>query len=63
MSRHAGDLSPLPRERGDTFIGPVAPLESMLRDWHARLSARGGAMLTGAAALDAYLGCRTTFLA
>jgi DNA-binding transcriptional MerR regulator len=35
--------------------GGVAPLESMLRDWHARLSARGRAMLTGAAALDAYL--------
>lgn len=38
--------------------GGVAPLESMLRDWHARLSARSRAMLTGAAALDAYLGCR-----
>ena len=38
--------------------GGVAPLESMLRDWHARLSARGRAMLTGAAALDAYLGSR-----
>jgi DNA-binding transcriptional MerR regulator len=38
--------------------GGVAPLESMLRDWHARLSARSSAMLTGAAALDAYLGCR-----
>lgn len=36
--------------------GGVAPLESMLRDWHARLSARGRAMLAGAAALDAYLG-------
>jgi DNA-binding transcriptional MerR regulator len=36
--------------------GGIAPLESMLRDWHARLSARGRAMLTGAAALDAYLG-------
>jgi DNA-binding transcriptional MerR regulator len=35
--------------------GGVAPLESMLRDWHARLSARSRAMLTGAAALDAYL--------
>jgi DNA-binding transcriptional MerR regulator len=35
--------------------GGVAPLESMLRDWHARLSARGRAMLAGAAALDAYL--------
>jgi DNA-binding transcriptional MerR regulator len=38
--------------------GGVAPLESMLHDWHARLSARGRAMLAGAAALDAYLGCR-----
>jgi len=36
--------------------GGVAPLESTLRDWHARLSTRGRAMLTGAAALDAYLG-------
>jgi DNA-binding transcriptional MerR regulator len=35
--------------------GGVAPLESMLREWHARLSARGRAMLAGAAALDAYL--------
>jgi DNA-binding transcriptional MerR regulator len=35
--------------------GGVAPLESMLRDWHARLSGRGRAMLAGAAALDAYL--------
>jgi len=38
--------------------GGVAPLESMLRDWHDRLSARSRAMLSGAAALDAYLGCR-----
>jgi DNA-binding transcriptional MerR regulator len=38
--------------------GGVAPLGSMLRDWHARLSVRSRAMLTGAAALDAYLGCR-----
>jgi len=38
--------------------GGVAPLESTLRDWQARLSARGRAMLTGAAALDAYLNCR-----
>jgi DNA-binding transcriptional MerR regulator len=35
--------------------GGVAPLESMLRDWRARLSARSRAMLTGATALDAYL--------
>ncbi|HEY1571314.1 MAG TPA: TioE family transcriptional regulator [Pseudonocardiaceae bacterium] len=38
--------------------GGVAPLESTLRDWHARLSAGGRAMLAGAAALDAYLDCR-----
>ncbi|MFF4490616.1 TioE family transcriptional regulator [Streptomyces sp. NPDC001544] len=38
--------------------GGVAPLESMLRDWRSRLSARSRAMLAGAAALDAYLGCR-----
>jgi DNA-binding transcriptional MerR regulator len=38
--------------------GGVAPLESTLADWHARLSARSRAMLSGAAALDAYLGCR-----
>jgi hypothetical protein len=36
----------------------VAPLTSTLRDWHARLSARSRAMLTGAAALDACLDCR-----
>ncbi|MEX5716980.1 TioE family transcriptional regulator [Geodermatophilus maliterrae] len=38
--------------------GGVAPLESLLRDWRARLSARSRAMLGGAAALDAYLDCR-----
>ena len=38
--------------------GGVAPLESMLRDWRARLSAKSRAMLSGAAALDAYLNCR-----
>lgn len=38
--------------------GGVAPIASTLRDWHARLSARSRAMLTGAAALDAYLSCR-----
>ena len=36
--------------------GGVAPLESMLADWRSRLAARARAMLTGAAALDAYLG-------
>jgi DNA-binding transcriptional MerR regulator len=35
--------------------GGVAPLESLLRDWRARLAARSRAMLGGAAALDAYL--------
>jgi DNA-binding transcriptional MerR regulator len=35
--------------------GGVAPLESTLRDWQARLTDRGHAMLAGAAALDAYL--------
>jgi DNA-binding transcriptional MerR regulator len=35
--------------------GGVAPLEAMLRDWRARLSARSRAMLSGSAALDAYL--------
>ncbi|MEV4481400.1 TioE family transcriptional regulator [Micromonospora coxensis] len=39
--------------------GGVAPLESMLHDWRARLAARSRAMLAGAAALDAYLDCRT----
>nr|WP_232234542.1 TioE family transcriptional regulator [Actinoplanes sp. N902-109] len=38
--------------------GGIEPLESTLRDWHARLSARSRAMLAGAAALDAYLGER-----
>ncbi|WP_049561628.1 TioE family transcriptional regulator [Nonomuraea sp. SBT364] len=38
--------------------GGVGPLESTLRDWQARLSARGRAMLTGAAGLDAYLHVR-----
>jgi DNA-binding transcriptional MerR regulator len=40
--------------------GGIAPLESMLRDWRARLSARSRAMVSGAAALDAYLNCRPT---
>jgi DNA-binding transcriptional MerR regulator len=38
--------------------GGLAPLEATLRDWHARLSARGRAMLAGAAELDAYLRAR-----
>jgi DNA-binding transcriptional MerR regulator len=43
---------------GVRAAGGVAPLEPMLRDWRARLSARSRAMLTGAAELDAYLCCR-----
>ncbi|OXM52905.1 TioE family transcriptional regulator [Amycolatopsis alba] len=39
--------------------GGVVPLESTLRDWHDRLAARGRAMLSGAAALDTYLGGAT----
>ncbi|WP_410584391.1 TioE family transcriptional regulator [Amycolatopsis sp. lyj-108] len=35
--------------------GGVVPLESTLSDWHSRLSARGRALLSGAAALNAYL--------
>jgi DNA-binding transcriptional MerR regulator len=35
--------------------GGIEPLTPMLRDWHTRLNARSRAMLTGAAALDAYL--------
>ncbi|MFI9227615.1 TioE family transcriptional regulator [Streptomyces rimosus] len=35
--------------------GGLEPLEATLHDWHGRLSARGRAMLTGAAELDAYL--------
>ncbi|WP_055575085.1 TioE family transcriptional regulator [Streptomyces prasinopilosus] len=38
--------------------GGLEPLEAALHDWHARLSARGRAMLTGAAELDAYLRAR-----
>ncbi|MFD0115856.1 TioE family transcriptional regulator [Streptomyces sp. NPDC058320] len=36
-------------------VGGLEPLEAALRDWHGRLSARGRAMLTGAAELEAYL--------
>ncbi|GHA47715.1 MULTISPECIES: TioE family transcriptional regulator [Streptomyces] len=35
--------------------GGLEPLETALCDWHGRLSARGRAMLTGAAELEAYL--------
>ncbi|MFI0480286.1 TioE family transcriptional regulator [Actinomadura sp. 9N215] len=35
--------------------GGIAPLESTLADWQSRLTTRGRAMLTGAAALNTYL--------
>lgn len=35
--------------------GGLEPLQSTLAGWHARLSARGRALLTSAAALDTYL--------
>ncbi|MFF7035913.1 TioE family transcriptional regulator [Streptomyces griseus] len=35
--------------------GGLEPLAAALGDWHARLAARGRAMLAGAAELDAYL--------
>lgn len=35
--------------------GGLKPLEATLHDWRGRLSARGRAMLTGAAELEAYL--------
>ncbi|MFF3510704.1 TioE family transcriptional regulator [Streptomyces sp. NPDC002573] len=35
--------------------GGLEPLEAALHDWHGRLSARGRAMLTAAAELEAYL--------
>lgn len=35
--------------------GGLAPLEATLGDWHSRLSARGRALLAGAAELDTYL--------
>jgi DNA-binding transcriptional MerR regulator len=38
--------------------GGLEPLEAALGDWHGRLSARGRALLTGAAELDAYLRIR-----
>ncbi|WP_338703093.1 TioE family transcriptional regulator [Streptomyces sp. Q6] len=38
--------------------GGLEPLEGALRDWHRRLSARGRAMLGGAAELEAYLRAR-----
>ncbi|PWI10060.1 MerR family transcriptional regulator [Streptomyces sp. NWU339] len=38
--------------------GGPEPLEATLHDWHGRLSARGRAMLTGAAELEAYLRAR-----
>ncbi|MFJ4754018.1 MULTISPECIES: TioE family transcriptional regulator [Streptomyces] len=38
--------------------GGLEPLEGTLRDWHGRLSARGRALLSGAAALEEYLRTR-----
>lgn len=38
--------------------GGLEPLEGTLRDWHGRLAARGRALLSGAAALEAYLRSR-----
>lgn len=38
--------------------GGLEPLEAALGDWQSRLSARGRAMLAGAAELEAYLGER-----
>jgi DNA-binding transcriptional MerR regulator len=35
--------------------GGLEPLEAALEDWHSRLTVRGRALLSGAAALDAYL--------
>ncbi|WP_329275742.1 MerR family transcriptional regulator [Streptomyces sp. NBC_00691] len=35
--------------------GGLGPLEAALGDWHGRLSARGRALLAGAAALEVYL--------
>lgn len=35
--------------------GGLAPLEAALGDWHARLRARGRALLAGAAELEGYL--------
>lgn len=37
------------------MAGGLGPLEGALRDWHGRLPARGGAMLSGAAELEGYL--------
>ncbi|QHC22892.1 TioE family transcriptional regulator [Streptomyces sp. GS7] len=42
-------------EQVRTARGPE-PLQATLREWHDRLTARGLAMLTGAAALHTYLG-------
>ncbi|MEU2561515.1 TioE family transcriptional regulator [Streptomyces longispororuber] len=40
--------------------GGLQPLEGALSDWRGRLAARGRAMLTGAAELEAYLRVRET---
>ena len=41
-------------------LASAMTLTPRVRDWQARLSARGRAMLTGAADLDAYLRARET---
>ncbi|GGR40614.1 MerR family transcriptional regulator [Streptomyces aurantiogriseus] len=41
--------------------GGLEPLETALREWHGRLSARGRTMLAGAAELEAYLRERTNW--
>ncbi|MEU9296757.1 TioE family transcriptional regulator [Streptomyces sp. NPDC048266] len=48
-----GEIAPLIAQV--RAAGGLAPLEAALGDWHGRLSARGRAMLTGAAELEAYL--------
>jgi hypothetical protein len=51
-----GKIAPLIAEVHSA--GGVAPLESTLRDWQARLSARGRAMPKSAGDLDSYLRAR-----
>ncbi|MGS2640112.1 MerR family transcriptional regulator [Streptosporangium sp. LJ11] len=57
LRRGGYGLEPIARvlERVRTAGGPE-PLQATLREWHDRLTARGLAMLAGAAALDTCLG-------
>ncbi|MEU4538320.1 MerR family transcriptional regulator [Streptosporangium sp. NPDC023825] len=57
LRRGGYGLEPIARvlERVRAAGGPE-PLQATLREWHDRLTARGLAMLAGAAALDIYLG-------